>query len=786
MRRVSLVAACLLTAMAVPSPAQPAPTGETRVWCHLCPWNALNNLSHSRRDFPLGFGMPTHPGMAERQEPQSQRDYIYECLSAVEAGIDAFALDVIVGQPLANWLPAVDGYLKAAETVTTETGRAFYSVPCLDSPGSRDPEDLAAYIAEMVGERAASPAWPKLDGRPILWTYAGTNMPAANWAAVFELLRSRGLDLVFILDANSLYAQASPASTGEDAWSGLPTEELDALARLPVALYAFRTDFDRRTMERCCQYLQTEHPQSLAARLTIGTVWPGYWSLGSGWYVDPQCTGVIRDTFAQAADCRWLTVTTWNDYYETTHFQPSLGFGTGRLDLLRALLSRWRGEELWPTEPRLYLWQPNEVQVGDAVAGEVLALVQEGAGAVEARVSLCAVTGAVTSEGAWQTLEGSAVRVATYELETPAALAGGCLYLKLEARLPASAPLACVSQPICVWPAGYHPLATRRGTMWRAGSQSRGPQVVIVHRDGNLPKRIGTSWAGPSVPAGSRLHVRHNFGLIHFPGEAESPVVYDMEQTYGQGRAPWEVYPPVPPERRWGFYDTVIVFPDGSVRWSEPQWVPPQPGADLQCAGLWHLDEAEGSKAADASPYAHHAAAQGEPTWQTPGAVGSGCLRLDGKDDCLSVPGGRFPRGDFTVSAWIKLDEATSAGSRCIYVDINGCIILAVDKAGHLTCSRAHGGGWAAATGSVALPAGEWTHVAVTYDRTALRLYVNGAADGEAACEGERASNVTAIGCNPFGARSGYFAGCLDEVRVLARAQSADEVAEEAAPGRLP
>lgn len=772
-----LLLLCLLAATATLARAQ---AGEARVWCHLCPWNALNNLSHSRRDFPLGLGMETQPGMAPRAEAQAERDYVYECLSASQAGIDAFALDIIVDQPLGNWLPAVDGYLLAAEKVTAETGRPFYSAPCIDSPGSLSPEDLAAYIEELLAVRSSSPAWPRLDGVPVLWTFGGTAMPAEDWQRLFALLGERGLSAVIVLDSNSLFERTQPLAAEDDPWSGVPTGELDALAELPVALYPFRTDFDHRTRERCLAYLRAKHPGSLAARLSIGTVWPGYWSLGSGWYVDPRGTALIRDSLASASGARWLTVATWNDFYETTHFQPSVGFGTGRLDLLHALLSRWRGEEPWPTEPRLYLWQPNELQVGDAIVGEVLALLPDGAPSMEARVSLCDAEGAATRGGDWLALSESDVAAARYDLGPCAAPPGTCQYLLLEYRAAGSAAQARLSQPICVWPAGYHPLATPRGTLWQVNSQARGPQTVLVEQADGVPVRVVTSWDEGAVPPGSRLHVRRGFDLIHFPGETRSPVVYDMGATYGEGRAPWEVFAPVPAAQRWGFLDTVLVLPDGSLRWSEPEWVAPAGDADLQCAGLWRLDDASGERGTDSSPYGHHAALVGGPRWETPGRIGAGCLRLDGVDDYVSVPGGRFPRADFTVSAWVRPDAGGTQGPQCIYVDINGCVILAIDEGGRLTCSRAREAGWAVVTGTTRIATGEWTHVAATYDQQALRLYVSGRPDGEAPCVGARASNVTAIGCNPFGSRSGFFAGSLDEVRVRAVVATPDEVAAEA------
>lgn len=761
------------------------PSREARAWAHLCPWNALNNLSHNRRDFPLGLGMETQPGMAPRTEAPYLRDYIYECLSAAGAGLDAFALDIIVGQPLENWAFALDGYLQAAETVAAETGRPFYIAPCLDSPKSRSVTELAAYIVELMGTRAASPAWPTFDGRPVLWTYAGSAMTAEEWAAVLDSVARSDLLPVIIMDANALFARVEAPLDPTDPWSGLPVAELDRIAQLPIALYPFRTDFNLLTMGRCLTYLRQRHPGSVAARLSIGTIWPGYWSLGNGWYVDPQGTGLIRQTSELARDSRWLTVTTWNDFYETTHFQPSIGFGTGRLDLLHAQISQWRGHDPWPAEPRVYLWQPNEVQAGEPMRAQVLCLTPRDTGTVEARVSLCGPDGVVPEPTDWLPITGAEIRAADFDLGQATVPAGQCQYLLLEVRLPGQPEARALSEPICVWPEGYHPLATRRGTLWRLGEQARGPQAVDIALTDQLPQRLEVTWPPDQVPPGSRLHVRQNNNLIHFPGETPGPVVYDMEATYGEGRAPWEVYPPVPIWQRWGFFDSVIVLPDGSLRWSEPRWVPPAEGADLECAGWWPMDDGTGRQVRDLSPYGHTATFFGDPVWVTPGRVGAACLQFDGQDDALELPGGRFPPGPFTFRAWVK--PAPDAKDYCLFAEINGCLVLSHDRSEGLSARRQHAVGWAVASRPpvrgrepALLAPNTWSRVTVTYDTGALRLYLNGELLDATPCAGYLPSNVTALACNPFGARGEFFAGCLDDVSIEARALSDEEVARDA------
>jgi hypothetical protein len=78
-------------------------------------------------------------------------------------------------------------------------------------------------------------------------------------------------------------------------------------------------------------------------------------------------------------------------------------------------------------------------------------------------------------------------------------------------------------------------------------------------------------------------------------------------------------------------------------------------------------------------------------------------------------------------------------------------------------------------TGTSATAANAWTHLALTYDRTAIRLYVNGVLVRSTARTGAVATSAgpLRIGGN---SRGELFTGQLDEVRVYNRALTAAEV----------
>jgi concanavalin A-like lectin/glucanase superfamily protein len=89
------------------------------------------------------------------------------------------------------------------------------------------------------------------------------------------------------------------------------------------------------------------------------------------------------------------------------------------------------------------------------------------------------------------------------------------------------------------------------------------------------------------------------------------------------------------------------------------------------------------------------------------------------------------------------------------------------------------GGGTAHADGVASEPPGRWSHLALTYDGTRLRMYVDGRRVSSLAATGSilRTSHPLWIGGNrPYGE---YFHGTIDEVRVYDRALSPSSVAAE-------
>ncbi|MDP0495878.1 MAG: LamG-like jellyroll fold domain-containing protein [Verrucomicrobiota bacterium JB024] len=119
----------------------------------------------------------------------------------------------------------------------------------------------------------------------------------------------------------------------------------------------------------------------------IGTAVPGYWSVRHNHrtIVHPRFTERLRESLGEslAADVDGVHVTTWNDFWENTHFVPSFSFLDSRLEVLSAMTAKWKGEPARDGAsrmPRAILSYRKVVYPGEPIDFELLFLPTEGFG----------------------------------------------------------------------------------------------------------------------------------------------------------------------------------------------------------------------------------------------------------------------------------------------------------------------------------------------------------------------------------------------------------------------
>jgi Concanavalin A-like lectin/glucanases superfamily len=233
---------------------------------------------------------------------------------------------------------------------------------------------------------------------------------------------------------------------------------------------------------------------------------------------------------------------------------------------------------------------------------------------------------------------------------------------------------------------------------------------------------------------------------------------------------------------------------------------PGTPAASNITAGLvswWKLDDVSGTNAADSSGHGNDGTMSGGQNARTDAVAGKvdGALQFNGTSDYIDVPNipgqNRCYQGDNTsVSAWIYPDSIT--GEMSIWTEgataYTGRMFFSVSSNGELEGGCIETSGTVdrfAVTGTGAIPANQWTHVAMTYDTgpspDAVTLYINGAPAAvtyTTSGSGDPNSiagswDLAAIGnCVYAGCSGAYFDGAIDDVRTYDRALSAQEISQ--------
>jgi glucose/arabinose dehydrogenase/PKD repeat protein len=195
-------------------------------------------------------------------------------------------------------------------------------------------------------------------------------------------------------------------------------------------------------------------------------------------------------------------------------------------------------------------------------------------------------------------------------------------------------------------------------------------------------------------------------------------------------------------------------------------------------AGAWGFDEPSGAGVTDASGLANNGSITGA-TRTTSGRFGS-ALTFDGLDDLVTVPDSTSLdlTTRATLEAWVYPTALGGSWRTALLKEQAGQLVYALyanddfgRPAGHLFTT-----GDLRAGGTSSLPLNTWSHLALTWDGTTERFYVNGVQVGTAAVAGTLVNGAGPLRFGGNGVWSEWFAGRLDEIRVYNRALTQAEL----------
>jgi len=204
--------------------------------------------------------------------------------------------------------------------------------------------------------------------------------------------------------------------------------------------------------------------------------------------------------------------------------------------------------------------------------------------------------------------------------------------------------------------------------------------------------------------------------------------------------------------------------------------------------GWWKLDESSGLTAADSSVFGNDGTLtnMAGDEWTT-GIVG-GALAFDGIDDYIDCgdDDSLNIRNEITMSAWVNLSarpaknewfDIIMKGDLTYSMYVQGADTVLTTLAAEFDLDTGYKDHWMLT--SIDIPPGEWVHVAVTFDNTDCKFYVNGVLDHTENAPGtiddNAAEDLVLVKGN-----GDYLEGSLDDVRIYNRAMIFEEVAGSA------
>ena len=182
----------------------------------------------------------------------------------------------------------------------------------------------------------------------------------------------------------------------------------------------------------------------------------------------------------------------------------------------------------------------------------------------------------------------------------------------------------------------------------------------------------------------------------------------------------------------------------------------------------------------DLTDFIHHGTNQGAAPIADRFLIPTASFSFDGTNELVEVPEAPAFEGDaIAVSVWLNVAALSPGGRvRSDLVNKDGAQrqwTLQLEQSGKIRAAVFTSGGQQLVDSSAQLPTVAWHHVVFTWDKSTLKIYVDGVLDASIAATGDLNQGAQPL---RIGGDQSFFAGSLDDVRIYNRALSAIEVGQ--------
>ncbi|MFH1235602.1 MAG: endo-1,3-alpha-glucanase family glycosylhydrolase [Parcubacteria group bacterium] len=299
---------------------------DKMLWAVYYPWIAWDQNA-SCTDHPL------YPYTYNPDRSRTLDTFSRAIDQAKSAGIDGFFV---------SWLNTTDIDLNLSLLLEAAQEKDFHIAIYLES--TPDPNDrsihadtLKDWLVYAITTYGAHPAYMQVNGKPLIMVYNSGAGTLSVWQDIFNNLYSLGL--------NASYMSMSYDLSDLDLFDGLHQYAIFGFSDLSATYNALSKAVRYYSIWKDAQ------EETLRQKIFVATVQPGFNNCPYGenppFVVERNDGAFFRSTFEAAvqSDPDWIMITSWNEFGENTHIEPSEHHGEQYLLITSEYAKKWKGAD---------------------------------------------------------------------------------------------------------------------------------------------------------------------------------------------------------------------------------------------------------------------------------------------------------------------------------------------------------------------------------------------------------------------------------------------------------
>jgi hypothetical protein len=290
-------------------------------------WYGLGDwISPYLRDLPLNPDASSDPAALARHIDQAK-----------SAGIQGF---------LASWWGpdnSIDrNFQTLLDTARDKNFRIALYFETMEADGPRDEATILSWLRYALSRYGGHPAFLRVSGKPVIVVRVSFTVKLEVWNRIFRQLRSEGLDAVYI----GAYDSPEPDLDLLDVFDGLHNYNILGIVNRNEEVPDILASTYEETGRAVHYYPLLA--DSFSPKIWTATVQPGFDDTllpGRQTPVLPRDSGGLYQATWQAVLASrpdWIFITTWNEWWENTHIEPSRFYGDEYLRITWDQYRAWR------------------------------------------------------------------------------------------------------------------------------------------------------------------------------------------------------------------------------------------------------------------------------------------------------------------------------------------------------------------------------------------------------------------------------------------------------------